>query len=210
MQNPLDINIHWLDLSTYGLTPGGLPKWRVVWADSRKTTIYHDGERYNFGLYEDQPNVLKHWILEKWLDPSILTGMNQDQYYEFLAKRDYERPAISGEQVDEICKLFGISQEAAADILGSQLQSRIPIAEYPVGGDYELVLILDSVDPAKIRSLIEQLEHRIRTMTLEQRKQEVRDEHAASVQAKKEAKQTAIREIFDADVQPEKTGVIYG
>lgn len=103
MQPSFEIIFHPVDLSAHGKNPKGLPIYRLVWADSRKTKLLYKGKihiipRYpildpeladSWPLSEDERNKCKknmraHWILERWMSPEEFVGMSREKYAEMV------------------------------------------------------------------------------------------------------------------------------
>lgn len=82
MQPSYEITFHPVDLSQHGKTPNGLPLYRVVWADSRKTHLIYKGQRRTIPRYFPDPelNTGAHWILERWKSAEEFVGMSREQY----------------------------------------------------------------------------------------------------------------------------------
>ena len=85
MQSPLEIKFHPLDLSEHGVTSGGLPLYRVVWAKSRITKLLYEGKVIELPMYDEMPLTYGKWILEKWLSPMKYVGMTRDQWEAMFA-----------------------------------------------------------------------------------------------------------------------------
>lgn len=103
MQPAYEIKFHPVDLSHHGKTPKGLPLYRVVWAETRKTVLVYQGKRHVIprylaldkelaDIYDLTPeqkeactkNMRAHWILERWKTPEEFVGMSQARYQALL------------------------------------------------------------------------------------------------------------------------------
>jgi hypothetical protein len=156
MPQPLfEITVHPVDLSRHGKTPSGLPVYRVVWADSRKSHVIRAGKRFTLPRYlpdneNPEASATGRWIVEQWMPPEQFVGMTREQYEDFLAT----------------------FPSAAAE-------------EYPTEGDYELKWPLKgNVDEAALHALLEQDKFRRTTLTAADRKVEAEVIEQADEKAK--------------------------
>lgn len=82
MQPSYEIKFHPVDLSHHGKTPKGLPLYRVVWGDTRKTKLIYQGKTREIPRYfpDADLNTGAHWILERWKSAEEFVGMSREQY----------------------------------------------------------------------------------------------------------------------------------
>jgi hypothetical protein len=82
LQPSYEITIHPVDLSQFGKTPKGLPLYRVVWGDTRKSKLMYKGQLKVIPRYfpDSELNTGAHWILERWKSPEEFYGMSREQY----------------------------------------------------------------------------------------------------------------------------------
>ena len=86
MQSALEITFHPLDLTRHGKTPTGEALYRVVWADSRKTTVIANHKKHVLPryLHGDEASAAGKWVMEKWVSPEVLLGMTREGWDEFV------------------------------------------------------------------------------------------------------------------------------
>lgn len=85
MQPSYEIKFHPCDLSQHGKTPKGLPLYRVVWGETRKTKLIYKGKLHSIPRYMPDPELnTSHWILERWKSAEEFVGMSREQYEALL------------------------------------------------------------------------------------------------------------------------------
>jgi hypothetical protein len=82
VQPNYEIKFHPADLSQFGKSPEGLPLYRVVWADTRKTKLIYKGQMRTIPRYLDGEITGGKWILERLKNPKEFYGMSREQYDE--------------------------------------------------------------------------------------------------------------------------------
>lgn len=82
MQPSYEIKFHPVDLSQYGSGPKGIPLYRVVWGETRKTKLIYKGVLKTIPRYfpDAELHTGAHWILERWKSPEEFYGMSREQY----------------------------------------------------------------------------------------------------------------------------------
>lgn len=158
MQPSFEIKFHPVDLSEYGKTPTGLPLYRVVWAESRKTRLLYNGKlriipRY-LALFQELAdvypdltpeqktactrNMRAHWILERWKSPEEFIGMSRERYNAMAVQ-------------------FPLA----------------PTEEFPSDGEYDFEHWFPfEVDEALLKASLHQYEERRHTVTLAEKRAE--------------------------------------
>jgi hypothetical protein len=125
LQPNYEINIHPIDLSSHGKTPAGLPMYRVVWANTRKTKLLYKGKFHIIPRYlpDAELNTGEHWILERWKSAEEFVGMSKQRYQEMASQFPWapsEVFPIDGEYDFE----FGFEAEVDEDIIRKALMER--------------------------------------------------------------------------------------
>jgi hypothetical protein len=183
MQSTKEIKFHPLDLGEFGKTPAGLPLYRVVWADSRTSTLIYQNQRHEMERYAEypanagMPAPSGHWILEKWQSAREIYKMTREEFNRFMSDQ---------------------SAEGATE-------------EWPVDGDYELAHIFAAeVSMEEMRMGIEKTDSDFRNLSDAEKTQLTAERVSKKEAARKAAKAEAIDEILGRDMPSEKVGVIYG
>ena len=178
MQSPLEIRFHPADLSIFGRSPGGLPLYRVVWADSRITKLFHDSEVLELPFYGPDTLTSGQWILERWLPPERYIGMTREKFETFVESQRGEDGELP------------------------------PTEAWPSQGEYELADIFSGhVDVEEIREAIAKTEHDFNHLSPFERVKEVHERFAQRQKRKKEMKNLKIEEILGRDAKkPEVKG----
>lgn len=114
MQPSYEIKFHPVDLSQHGKTPTGLPLYRVVWGDTRKTKLIYQGKIRVIPRYLDGEMTKGKWVLERLKGPEEFYGMSREQYLamqsnfpgapteEWSSDGDYEFEYAFDGEVDEM------------------------------------------------------------------------------------------------------------
>jgi hypothetical protein len=102
MQPDFELRFHPLDLSRFGKTPKGKPMYRIVWADTRKSTCFYMGKRYTLPRYQhgDEASASGKWVMEKWVPAEKLLGMTAEQYGQMqsaMPHMAYEKYPVDGD-----------------------------------------------------------------------------------------------------------------
>lgn len=122
MQELSSIKHYPLDLSEHGLTPKGMPMFRIVWADSRIEKVGLGNEMHQIHLYDGKANG--KWVLEKWLPVEKLVGMTREQYEELLTG-----PMFGGVQmeypVDGDYEMVAVFKDSVTPAYAHQLCSMV-------------------------------------------------------------------------------------
>lgn len=179
MQSPLEITSHPLDMSVFGRSPGGLPLYRVVWADSRVTKLLYEGRVHEMPFYGPDTVTAGHWILERWLSPEKYIGMTREQFEQFV-----------------------VSQRLPDGSLP-------PTEEWPSLGEYELAHVFtDHVSMEEVREAIAKTEYELANFTPAMRAQAIAQRFEDKRKAKKARKGYKLDEIMGRNSpNPEKNAV---